>query len=178
MFKNAGKIQYDRTLLIPSTERIPALTKSEDGYKQILAVLSIALQKTFAVFNLKRGMNDDQIIDLAEQIIEESRADNLSIEDVLLFLDQLKTGKYGKLYDRLDMPLFFELMEHYREERHLAMLYLRYEAESNYKALGDPTRTSDGKMENDENTRQVMSAYYRKNAANEKENPLQSPPEA
>jgi hypothetical protein len=161
LFKDNGLVNYGKTLLIPSAERITALTVSEAGYKEVYTVLVVYLQQTFNNLNLKRGFNEDQLLELADMIIEESREDNLSLEDVMLFLQQLVAGKAGKIYDRMDIPVFFELFEGYRQDRHLAMMYLRYEAESNYKAAGDTTRTSDGLAENDNNTRQVMADYYR-----------------
>lgn len=128
--------------------------------------------------NLRKGMNEDQLIDLAEMIIDEAHADNLSMEDVLLFLQQLVTGKAGKIFDRMDIPVFFELFEHYRQERYLALRYIQYEAECNYKALGDSTRVSDGVAENDANTRQVMNDYYKKSMNESKGDPVQPPPAA
>ena len=178
-FKERGIIKHDRTLRIPSSERIPALTVSDDGYNYILTLLVARLKVTFDNMNLKRGMNEDQIVDLAEMIIDESHADNLSMEDVLLFLQLLVTGKAGKLLDRLDIPLFFEFFEVYRQERYLSLRYIQYEAECNYKSMGDTTRASDGEAENDENTRQVMNEYYKKTLQNEsKGEPIQSPPAA
>lgn len=178
LFKQDGKVMHDKTLAIPSSERITALTRSEDGYKQIYTILVLHLQQTFTNLNLKRGFNEDQLLELADMIIEEAREDNLSLEDVLLFLQQLITGKAGKIYDRLDTPAFFELFEGYRQERHLALTYLRYEAEINYKAQGDTTRTSDGYAENDANTRQVMADYYRQNNKNAQGESVQPPPAA
>jgi hypothetical protein len=175
-FKDHGKIRHDMTLRIPSTERIPALTQSKDGYNYVLTVLAARLKGTFDNMNLKRGMNEDQIIELAELIIDESREDNLSMEDVLLFLQQLVTGKAGKIFDRMDIPFFFELFEGYREQRHLALRYIQFEAECNFKAMGDTTRTSDGVVGNDENTRRVMAEYYQQNMNNAKSDTIQPPP--
>lgn len=179
MFKEGGQVMHDRTLLIPPAERIPALTSTEAGYKEVYTALVINLQQAFAMLNLKRGFNEDQLLELADLIIEESREDNLSLEDVLLFLQQLVTGKAGKIYDRLDIPAFFELFEYYRQDRHLALMYKRYEADANYKAMGDSTRTSDGRAENDANTRQVMADYYKQHLnTNAQSEPLQPPPAA
>lgn len=177
-FKERGIIKHDRILRIPSRERIPALTASDEGYNHILTVLCARLKVTFDNMNLKRGMNEDQIITLAEEIISESHEDNLSLEDVLLFLQQLITGKAGKILDRMDIPLFFELFEGYRQERYLALRYIQYEVERNYKSMGDQTRTSDGRAENDANTRQVMSEYYKQqmNNANNKTSSVQQTP--
>jgi len=177
VFKDRGTIRHDKTLAIPSKDRIPALTQSAAGYKFVLMTLTVRLAQTFENMNLKRGMNEDQIINLAEAIIEESKEDNLSMEDVLLFLQQMITGKIaGRIYDRMDIPLFFELFEYYRQERYLALRYIQYEAEVNYKALGDQTRTSDGFAENDNNTRQVMADYYMKNQTNAQSQPVQQAP--
>lgn len=176
-FKDRGVVRHDKTLRIPSSERIPALTRSDEGYNQVLTILTVRLTAAFENMNLKRGMNEDQVLNLAELIIEESHEDNLSMEDVLLFLQQLVAGRAGKILDRMDLPLFFELFENYRQDRHLALTYLQYEAECNYKVQGDTTRTSDGKMENDANTRQVMSDYYKQHMkdANQKNTVQQTP---
>lgn len=176
-FKDRGVVKHDRTLQIPSKDRIPALTHTDEGYNYVLTVLTARLKQTFDNMNLKRGMNEDQIITLGEEIINESHEDNLSLEDVLLFLQQLVTGKAGRILDRMDIPLFFELFEHYREERYLALRYIQYEAECNYKAMGDRTRSSDGRMENDANTQQVMDNYYNQQIRNANEtNPVQQTP--
>lgn len=166
-FKEHGMVKYDKTLQIPSKDRIPALTRSNEGYNFILTVLSARLKSTFENMNLKRPVNEDQLLNIAERIIDESHEDNLSVEDVLLFLQKLEVGKMGQIYDRMDMPTFFELFEHYRQDRYLALRYIQYELERNYKALGDNTRTSDGRMENDANTHQVMASYYKQQMNND-----------
>jgi len=174
MFKDNGVVRYDKTLQIPSSERIPALTRTEDGYKQVYTALVIALQQCFSNLNLRKGFNEDQLLDLSDMIIEQASEDNLSLEDVLLFLQQLVSGKAGRIYDRLDIPTFFELFEGYRQERYMSLQYLQYEAHAHYKGLGDTTRSSDGKAENDENTKRVMMDYYKKNL--HESEPVQSPP--
>lgn len=178
LFKENGAIRYDRTLQIPSSERITALTRGDEGYNQVYTVLVVNLQQAFTNLNLKRGFNEDQLLELADLIIEESREDNLALEDVLLFLQQLVTGKAGKIYDRLDIPAFFELFEGYRQERHLALQYIQYETDCHYKALGDTTRTSDGVADTDANTRRVMADYYQQHHKNAQSEPIQPPPAA
>lgn len=142
-FKERDIVRYDKTLRIPSSERLPALTHTKEGYDYIYTLLVATLKKVFTNLNLKKSFNEDQLLDLVEAIIEQSHEDNLSLEDVLLFVDELIKGKRGKLYDRIDQALFFERFETYREERHLAMHYIQYEIDSNYKAMGDQTRTSE-----------------------------------
>jgi hypothetical protein len=136
----------------------------------MLAVLTMRLRATFENFNLKRALNEDQLINIADRIIDESHEDNLSLEDVLLFLQQLEGGKCGTIFDRMDMPTFFELFEGYRQERYMALRYIQYEAECNYRSSGDRTRSSDGRVENDANTQQVMADYYKQQQVNNANN--------
>ena len=63
-------------------------------------------------------MRPEQIIDLTDAIIESAGEDQLAIEDLLLFLQGLLGGKYGRMYESMDMPKFFEFFEQYREQRH------------------------------------------------------------
>lgn len=163
LFKNNGTVLYDKSLQIPSSERIPALTRSEEGYKQVYTVLVAYLQQSLVNLNLKKGLNEDQLLELADLIIEESKEDNLSLEDVLLFLQQLVTGKAGIIYDRLDIPSFFKLFEPYREQRHIALQYMRYEIHANYKSMGDPTRTSEQLQEQEQCDKRAFQEYNLKN---------------
>lgn len=174
-FKERGVVRHDRTLQIPSADRIPALTRSDEGYDYILTLLTARLKRTFSNMNLKRGVNDDQLLNIAERIIEESHEDNLSVEDVLLYLEKLEVGKMGQLFERMDMPTFFEHFEFYRQERHLALNYMQYELECQYKGLGDTTRISDGRAENDANTRQVMADYYKQHTNAQSDTVPQAP---
>lgn len=159
LFKDQGQVRYDKTLQIPSADRIPALTATKEGYKQVYTILTLRLQSAFDNLNLRKGLNEDQLLDLAERIIEESHEDNLSIEDVLLFLEQLVTGKSGKIYDRLDMPTFFELFEDYRERRHMALQYVQYEMHQQFKAMGDGSRSSEQREVNDGHVEREIRKY-------------------
>jgi hypothetical protein len=67
--------------------------------------------------------------------------------------------KYGKVYDRMDMPTFFEMLEKYREERHLAFMNGKDEAHAQFKAMGDSNRTSQD-IDKEAN-RNAMQQYLR-----------------
>lgn len=159
LFKANGNIRYDQVLRIPSSERIPALTATDAGYKQVYTVLVVKLQQAFSNLNLRKGFNEDQLLNLAEMIIEQASEDNLSMEDVLLFLEQLVTGKSGKIFDRMDAPTFFELFEDYRERRHLALQYMQYEAHQQYKSMGDDKRSSEQDIRDDLSFKRQMQEY-------------------
>jgi hypothetical protein len=125
-----GVVKFDALFEIPSTNRLPALPIDE-----ILPVLTAGLTLAFETMNLVRGVSDNQLIDLAETILETSSEDNLALEDVMLFLQKLTRGEYGKLYESMDIPKFMEFFEKYREERWQALKELRYEQSVQHKAL-------------------------------------------
>ena len=87
-------------------------------------------------------MNPQQIMNLAYELINDAEQDQLAIQDIILFLDGMVKFKYGKVYDRMDMPTFFEMLEKYREERHQAFMNGKEEAHAQFKAMGDSNRTS------------------------------------
>lgn len=108
---------------------------AKNDYAKIAVLISAGLTLAFESMNLARPMKANQIADLAEIIIETSNEDNLAIEDVLLFLQKLIYGDYGKLYESMDIPKFMEKFEIYREERFQAMRTLREEEALQHKAL-------------------------------------------
>jgi hypothetical protein len=126
---------------IPRDQRLPQIAKIY-GNDKIATVLGKQITRTLMNFNLRVGMNTEQIYDLSLAIIETAEEDNLAIEDIMLFLDGLPKFKYGKVYDRMDMPTFFEMLEKYREERHKAFVNAKEEAHAQFKAMGDSNRTS------------------------------------
>jgi hypothetical protein len=144
--------------LIPVSERLPALTKLY-GVEKISGILSIAITKALNNFNLRVGMSPEQIMNLSYELINDSEQDQLAIQDILLFLDGLPKFKYGKVYDRMDMPTFFEMLEKYREERHQAYINGKEEAHAQFKAMGDSNRTSQDVDK--EANRNAMQQYLR-----------------
>jgi hypothetical protein len=139
-FKNRGIVAFDKVLSISQKDRIPAIAATSEGRYEMLIALTASLKSAFNSFNLRVGMNEDQIIDLADAIIDQSSEDNLSLEDVLLFLQKLLVGDAGKIYDRMDIPTFFEKFEIYRQERHVQLLRIKEEQQSQYKSYGDAER--------------------------------------
>lgn len=126
---------------VPVSERLPALAKIY-GTEKISGILSLAITKTLNSFNLRVGMNPSQVMELAYSLIEEAEQDQLAIQDILLFLEGLPKYKYGKVYDRMDMPTFYELFEVYREQRHKDYVNAKEEAHSQFKSMGDSNRMS------------------------------------
>lgn len=128
-----GSIDYPALFQIKSSDRLPELVKKD--YVEILSILTAGLTLSFEAMNLVRPMSNAQIIDLAEAILDSSHEDNLSLEDVMLFLQKLVRGEYGKLYESMDIPKFMDFFEEYREARWQALQQLRYEENVQHKAL-------------------------------------------
>lgn len=126
---------------VPLSERLPGLANIY-GRDKVAAILSKAITKALSNFNLRVGMNSDQIVELSLMILDEAEDDQLAFQDIMLFLDGMVKFKYGKIYDRMDIPTFFEMLEKYREDRHQAFVRHKEELNSQFKGLGDPNRTT------------------------------------
>jgi hypothetical protein len=161
-FRNMGVVDFKAALSVPTEERIPTLSKTKEGYNALLIALTASIKSAMSNFNLRVGLSEDQMVELADQIITQSHEDNLSLEDVLLFLQDLISGKAGKIYDRMDIPTFFELFETYRQKRHEALLDIRYEQHVNYKALGPTERESENYDRERQAQREAIGDHLRK----------------
>lgn len=158
-FKEKGEALPLKVIeLVPVNERLPALAKIY-GNDKIAGILSLSITSALNNFNLRVAMTPDQIANLSYAILDEAEQDQLAIQDVLLFLDGMVKYKYGKVYDRMDMPTFFEMLEKYREERHLAFMNGKDEAHAQFKAMGDSNRTSQD-IDKEAN-RNAMQQYLR-----------------
>ena len=157
-FKDGAGYNYANILSIPI--RLPKM--AENGYNETLAILVVAITKAMASMNLNRPMNADQIVELAETIIDSSNEDFLALEDVVLFLQGLVRGKYGQLYESMDIPKFMEKFEVYRLARHQAYYNIQDEKHAQHKAQGDSNRwcTQESQSEKDAN-RSALADYLR-----------------
>lgn len=167
-FKNRGIIAFDKVLSIETKDRIPALAATSEGRYEVLIALTASLKSAFNNINLRVGLNEDQIIELADAIIDQSGEDNLSIEDILLFLQKLLVGDAGKIYDRMDIPTFFEMFEKYRQERHVSLLRIREEQQAQFKSSGDPERWTETHDKEQENSmHEAMKEYMKMQVKNQ-----------
>ena len=131
----AGSINYSLIRDIPKNERIFAMSKAD--LLGTIQLISVALKLANEQMNMSRPMNNSQILDLAEMIVDESEQDNLSFEDVLLFLQKLTRGEYGSFYESMDIPKFFTFFNKYRDERWNEMIIIRDKLIEEHKSLGD-----------------------------------------
>lgn len=129
---HGGATNYTALLSIPTAHRLPMLAKT--NYREVLGVVTAGITMAIESMNLNRPMNSLQVVDLSDTILESAEEDNLSLEDVMLFLQGLVRGNYGPLYESMDIPKFMEKFEVYREERYKSLCDIRYEQEQQHKA--------------------------------------------
>lgn len=160
-----GGTNYLQLLRVPSSERIPILAKQNREY--IHKILAAQIEFTMKYFNLKNPMTLQQIFLLADEIIDESEADNLSIQDVYLFLIKLATGKMGTIYERLDIATFMEMFDKHRDERKGVIQGFRYEEAVQHKAMGPTERESDNQDREKDLMRSAIGDYLKEKYQNE-----------
>lgn len=157
-YKTAGVTNYQALLSVK--ERLPKLFK--DDPTRVSACIAVALFQAFEGMNLSRPMTEDQILDLTETIIDSSNDDYLAIEDVVMFLQGLTRGKYGPLYESMDIPKFMEKFSVYRAERTTALNDFREEQHAQYKALPVNDRLADMFPDDEKSEmRNAMKDYLR-----------------
>jgi hypothetical protein len=136
-FEN-GSPNFPALFTIPTENRLPEMAKIDPDGTCILVTAGLTL--AIESMNLKRGLNASQLVDLAEEILDSSVDDKLSFEDLMLFLQGLTRGRYGELYESMDIPKFMNLFGKYRDERWEEGVRLRDAKHDEYKNLGDKDR--------------------------------------
>lgn len=136
-----GAINFPALFSISSEQRLPELAKND--FRLIHTVVTAGLGMCFETMNLSRPMSPDQVIDLADLILETCAEDNLALEDLLLFLQKLVRGEYGPMYESLDIPKFMEKFELYREDRFQAIKNIRDEQQAQYGSSADKRRMTE-----------------------------------
>jgi hypothetical protein len=158
-FQSGAGLDFLMLAKIPTSERIPALAKENKPYIHKFIVAQI--EYTMKFFNLSNSLSIEQIFLLADQIIDESDQDNISIQDVFIFLQRLATGKMGVVYNRLDIPSVMEMFDKYRDERIDEILKIKEEIHINHKASGDPERWSENQDREKELNHNAMAEYLK-----------------
>lgn len=136
----SGLENFPALMSIPLSERLPELAKKD--FSKAVALITVGLTMAFESMNLKRPMNEFQILDLAEAIVDTSAEDNLAMEDLMLFLQNLTRGRYEGMYESMDIPKFMEKFEIYRQERHEAIKLYRENKHLEHRSLGPSERTT------------------------------------
>ncbi len=82
-----------------------------------LLILTILLTELNLFFNIGKNMNPAQIKMTIDLILTDLELKNLKPEDFKVCFDEIKKGKYGKLYDRLDGQIIIESLYSYSNNK-------------------------------------------------------------
>lgn len=158
-FLGPAGTDYFSLLRVHQSERLPALAKENRLY--VHKIISAQIEYTMKFFNVANGLSIEQVFLLADQIIDESSEDNLSLQDVFVFLQKLGTGKMGVVYNRLDIPSVMELFEVHRQERHSEYLKVKEEIHAQNKSFGPSERECDNPDPEIDANRVAMKEYLK-----------------
>jgi len=148
------------TELLKTPDRIPCLANTL-GMAELGKILMAEITKFVNCYTIVRPMSADQIAQCAYAIIATSEEDYLSLQDLVLFFEGAKQGKYGRVLDHIDQHVIFEMLDQYREQRHRAYLNIKIEKEGQYKtSLTATGRTSDERIDQETDIRKEMVKYY------------------
>ena len=134
----SGVVNFPAVLSIPTSERLPALY--EKDFMKATALVVGALTMAFEKLRFK-NMDGRLINDIAEEILNSADEDNLSLEDLVLFLQNLTRGKYGT-FESMSLSKFMSHFDKYRDDRHYALIEYRENEHLAYKGIGDATRSA------------------------------------
>ena len=101
----SGNPNYE-VLLGSGTTQISLIRKTI-GDANLAKLIIILIEDLVNYFNVQRPMNEDQITDLAFDLMNEMRYHRF--EEIVAFFEGIKKGKYGKVYERFDASLIWEM---------------------------------------------------------------------
>lgn len=96
--------------------------KKEIGLLNTTMIVATMLAKLCGAFNVSKNMTTEQIQDFALTLVEDNihgsyENPSFRIEDLAVFFEQAKTGKFGRPFDYVDAALINEWLDAYRSER-------------------------------------------------------------
>jgi hypothetical protein len=142
-YSTADGANFEALLSIPLSERIPALV-SEYGLKRMHRLIktilnefcySIALPKSKKLTETKTSVTACDLILVADE-------DQLSMEDLIVFFELAKNGKYGKFKTVLTHYSIMEKLEQFRQDRYETYVRIKEQKEAEVRLLGPTERIS------------------------------------
>lgn len=89
--------------------------KSESGETSARALMAYMLADTLENLNVGKTMNDVQVARACDLILDEFYF--LKPDDFKLCFNRVLAGKYGQIYDRVDIQVIFGWLNKYCDER-------------------------------------------------------------
>jgi hypothetical protein len=136
-------VKFDALLSIALSERIPGLIENY-GKKSVHRLLVMILNEFNNKLQLPRAkkLTATKISVSACELMLTAYEDQLSLEDVILFLQRAKAGLYGPIKNLVLPSVLFDKFEMYRQARHEVFVKLKEARDAEFKAMGALPRTS------------------------------------
>lgn len=142
-YQQDGNVRYEALLSLPPSERLPGMIASY-GKKTVHRLLVMILKE----FNNKlalpkaKKLTETKISIAACELMLMADEDQLSIEDIILFLQRAKAGLYGPIKNLVLPYLLFNKFEMYRQARHEVLVKLKEARDTEFKAMGAVPRSA------------------------------------
>jgi hypothetical protein len=142
-FQKDGEADFEQLLSIPRTNRVPGLSE-EYGKKRMHKLITLILKEFCYAIPLPKSkkLTETKINVCACDLMLAAYEDYLALEDLIVFFERAKQGKYGSFKKMLTHYSIMEKLEQYRQERHAAYVKIKENQEAEQKALGPVERTS------------------------------------
>lgn len=134
-----GEVNFPMVMSVPLSERLPALYQR--NFLEATALVGMGLASAFDRMVFKKKPSGEMVNDIAEEILNTCEQDNLSLEDLMLFLQGLVRGNYGEIAE-LSISRFMKIFDGYRDERHFALIKYRENQHLQYKGMGSAERSA------------------------------------
>ncbi len=137
------KADFELLLSIPLQERIPGLV-AEYGLKRMHKLVKLILQEFCYSVALPKSkkLTETKTSVCACDLILAAEEDQLSLEDLIVFFELAKAGKYGKFKGMLTHYSIMQKLEEFRQQRFDAYVRAKAQKEAEQKSLGPAERIS------------------------------------
>lgn len=109
------------------------------GKKTMLVILTLMVKDFCGSINVVRNMNEDQMIETAAMLLDES--ENFRLEDYLVMFNLAKKGELFKIFDHLDIQVVTQILDAYWQRRNAAGKKAVENQEATLKEIGNTTRS-------------------------------------
>jgi hypothetical protein len=142
-YVNKDKADFKLLLSIPLKERIPGLI-SEYGLKRMHKLIKLILQEFCYSIALPKSkkLTETKTSGCACDLILAADEDQLSLEDLIVFFELAKTGKYGKFKGMLTHYGIMQKLEQFRQERYETYVQLKEQIQTEQKSAGPVEKIS------------------------------------
>jgi hypothetical protein len=140
-FLQGDAILFDKLLSVPLSERIPGLI-SDYGLQRAHRLIKMVLQEFCYGIALPKSakLTDTKIAACACDLILAAYEDQLSLEDLIIFFEKAKEGKYGKFKGMLTHFGIMQKLDQYRLDRSEAYYQVKEEQEAQLKKMNELPR--------------------------------------